>query len=425
MHRLARVQTAALQAVPEVSARRWQAEKAAQVAFFATALFAAQLYLSPAQWFPALEPLHHAAILSVVGLTALLVRRVLSNQPLWMGWRTAFLAIYTATALLSPAWSMSPKDSVDGAMEVAKHFLFFVAIANAVDTPRRVRIALAIYALAAIAPGWGTFNNWMHDELLVEGFRGRWLGVMADPNHDAMALVGALPILLFLCSGRGHRLPMRIAAAFGSAACLAGIIATHSRGGTLGLAVAVVFFALLSRRKAVATVCVLVAAAGMLLLAPTSFWQRNETDAMGSEDLSIVGRFEAWEVAGRIFQERPLLGVGEGAFLTAWNEYAPIDSNRLFGHRYVAHNLVLEVQGQLGLVGLIGMMGFIFSSLWAAWKAKDGELGGEARAVLAAMIGYLVCQMFSGYSNSWFLFALCGFATCCQAWAHRSAQETV
>ena len=79
----------------------------------------------------------------------------------------------------------------------------------------------------------------------------------------------------------------------------------------------------------------------------------------------------------------------------------------------------------LGLVGLIGLMGFMFAALWSAWRAKDGELGGEARAVLAALIGYLVCQMFAGYSNSWFLFALCGFATCCDAWQHRMPEETV
>jgi putative inorganic carbon (HCO3(-)) transporter len=425
MHRLARVQTAALQAVPEVAARNWQAEKAAQVAFFATALFAAQLYLSPAQWFPVLEPVHLAAILSVVGLSALLVRRMLSNQPLWMGWRTALLAVYTGTSLLSPMWSIAPKDSVDGAIEVGKHFLCFLAVSNAINTPRRVRIALTMYALAAIVPAWGTFRNWMNDELLVEGFRGRWLGVMADPNHDAMALVGALPILLFLCTSRGQKWPLRIVAAFGAAACFAGIIATHSRGGTLGLVAAVVLFALLSRRKALATVCVLFAAAGMFLFAPSSFWQRTETTTLGAEDLSIVGRFEAWQVAARIFEERPLLGVGEGAFLAAWSQYAPIDSNRLFGHRYVAHNLFLEVLGQLGLVGLLGMLGFVCACLWSVWRARNGELGGEARAVLAALIGYLVCQMFSGYSTSWFLFALCGFATCCQAWTKRAPQQTV
>jgi putative inorganic carbon (hco3(-)) transporter len=425
MHRLAGVQTATLQGVPEVAARRWQAEKAAQVAFFATALFAAQLYLSPAQWFPALEPLHHAAILSVVGLAALFLRRVLTNQPLWMGWRTALLAVYVGAAVLSPMWSIAPEDSKVGALEVVKHFLFFLAVSNAIDTPRRLRIALTMYALAAIVPGWGTFNNWIHDELLVEGFRGRWLGVMGDPNHDAMALVGALPLLLFFTTGRGHKWPLRIVAAFGSAACIAGIIATHSRGGSIGLGVAVLMFALLSRRKALAGVAVLIAAAGTLLFAPASFWERNETSALGAEDLSIEGRLQAWQVAARIFHERPLLGVGEGAFLEAWNQYAPIDSNRLFGHRYVAHNLVLEVLGQLGVIGLFGLMSFIFVSLWAAWRARNGELGGESRAVLAALLGYLVCQMFSGYSTSWFLFALCGFATCCQAWSTRPTQETV
>ena len=420
MHRLARVQTATLQAVPEVSARRWQAQKVAQVAFFATALFAAQLYLSPAQWFPVLEPVHHAAILSVVGLGALLVRRTRRNEPLWMGRRTALLAVYVGAAVLSPMWSIAPSHSVAGATEVAKHLLFFLAVVNAIDTPRRVRLALAVYALAAIAPGWGTFNNWFHDQLLVEGFRGRWLGVMADPNHDAMALVGAIPILLFLTTGHGHRWPLRIVALLGATACILGIIATHSRGGSIGLAVAVLLFALFSRRKAIASMLVLVAAAGMMLFAPTSFWERNETSTLGAEDLSIEGRLQAWQVAGRAFRERPILGVGEGAFLEAWSQYAPMDSDRLFGHRYVAHNLVLEVLGELGLVGLFGLAGFIGICLWSAWRARHGELGGEARAVLAALVGYLVCQMFSGYSTSWFLYALCGFATCCEVWGKRA-----
>jgi putative inorganic carbon (HCO3(-)) transporter len=403
----------------DTSAHRFQAALAAKVAFWATALFAAQLYLSPAQWFPFLEPMHHALILSVLAIAAILLRRVLTNEPLWMGWRSAFLAMYAFESVLSIMWSMDRESTVAGAAEVVKHFLFFLCIANAVNTPKRLKVALGLYAVAAIVPGWGTFNNYIHDELLVEGFRGRWLGVLADPNHDAMALVGAVPLLLYLAVGRGHGWWVRCLGVLGTGACLAGIVATHSRGGSIGLVVAVVLFALLSRRKALASMAVLVGAAGVLILAPQSFWERNETATLGAEDLSIEGRLEAWQVAGRIFQERPLLGVGESAFLAAWSEYAPIDSDRLFGHRYVAHNLILEVLGQLGLIGLIGMMTFIFMSLWSAWKARNGPLGGEARAILAALIGYMVCQQFSGYSKSWFLYALCGFATCCHAWARK------
>lgn len=407
--------------VPEAdkSAHRFQAGIAAKVAFGATAVFAAQLYLSPAQWFPVLEPLHHAVILSVLAIAAIALRRMLTNEPLWMGWRSAFLAMYAFEAVLSILWSMDRESSIAGSAEVVKHFIFFLCIANAVNTPRRLKVALALYALAAIVPGWGTFNNYIHDELLVEGFRGRWLGVLADPNHDAMALVGAVPILLYLAVGKGHSSWLRLAGVLGTAACLAGIVATHSRGGSIGLAVAVIFFALLSRRKALASMAVLVGAAGVLILAPQTFWARNETATLGAEDLSIEGRLEAWQVADRIFHERPFLGVGESAFLSAWSEYAPIDSDRLFGHRYVAHNLILEVLGQLGLIGLLGMMTFIAMSAWSAWRARNGVLGGEARAILAALIGYMVCQQFSGYSKSWFLYALCGFATCCDAWARK------
>ena len=125
--------------------------------------------------------------------------------------------------------------------------------------------------------------------------------------------------------------------------------------------------------------------AGLLLFAPTSFWQRNETATLGAEDLSIEGRLEAWQVAARVLRERPVLGVGAGAFLAAWNEYAPIDSDRLFGYRYVAHNLVLEALGQLGLLGVISLMSFVAICLFSAWRARHGELGGEARAVLASM----------------------------------------
>ena len=408
---------------PEASARVWQAKKLGQIAFGATMLFGVQLYLSLGQWIPAIEPLHLPMVLSIIGLSALLGQRLLTNQPLWMGWRSFALGIYAGAAVLSLMWTIDRAATLPAATEVLKHFLFFTAVINTATTPARVRAFLFLYAAAAIAPGWGTFNNWIHDELLVEGFRGRWLGVMADPNHDAMALVGAVPLLLYLAIGRGQSWLRRIVGVIGTVACVMGIIATHSRGGSVGLGVAGLVFALMSRRKGIALVAVLVVGASVMLFAPRSFWERNETIAQYHEDLSVTGRLEAWQVAQRAFRERPLLGVGEGAFLEAWSQYAPIDSDRLFGHRYVAHNIFFELLGELGIVGVLGLGGMIACALWSAWRARNGELGGEARAILAAMAGYLVCQQFAGYTLSWFLYTLCGFATCCDVWGRKKPAE--
>ena len=402
-------------------ARNWQARKLGQLAFGATVLFLTQLYLAPGAWFPETEPLRIALSLSCIALACIALHRLLSNKPVWIGWRGAMLAIYCIAALVSPVWSIDRALSVDGGLEVAKHFLFFLAVANTLNTPQRIRTALLFYAAAAIVPGWGTFSNWWHDELLVNGFRGRWLGVMADPNHDCMALVGAVPLLLYFAAD-GPGLWRRIVGVGGVTALLMGIVATHSRGGSVGLVAAVLVWALMSKRKMLATTLSLVATAGMLLFAPSTFWQRNET-IRNYEDPAIQGRLQAWDVARRIFQERPLLGVGESAFMSAWKQYAPIDDP--VEHPYVAHNLELEVLGQLGVVGLFGIAGFIICCLWSGWRARNGGLAHESRAVFAALVGYLVCQQFSGYSLSWFLYALCAFASCIDRYGgHRKVAQS-
>ena len=390
-----------------------------KLAFAAVALFTAQLYISPAQWFPVTEPIHIALLLSLIGLGSLVAARLLTNRPLWLGVRTAFLAAYVLEALLSPAWSLDRPASVAGALEVTKHLLFFVALINTANTPRRIRAAIFLYAAAAIIPACGTYWNYAHGLLLVEGFRGRWLGVMADPNHDAMGLVGVVPILLyFVASGRG--LLRRAFALFGVAACIAGVVATHSRGGSVGLAAAIVVWALLSRHRLAALGAAALVACAVILFAPSTFWQRNETIAGYAQDESVRGRIHAWEVAGRIARERPVLGVGEQAFLAAWQEYAPIDAGP---QRFVAHNLFLEVLGNLGFPGLAALMGFLTCALWSAFRSRNGELGDLSRAVLAALIGYIICQQFSGYSLSWFTYGLCAFAACIDHWAPKESNS--
>jgi putative inorganic carbon (hco3(-)) transporter len=390
-----------------------------KVAFAASSLFAAQLYLSPGSWFPVLEPLHLPMVLSMLSLSALVLQRLLTNRPIWMGVRTAFLAAYVIEALLSPLWSMAPETSWTAATEVVKHMLFFLAITNTANTPWRIRIALFGFALAAIVPACGTYWNYSHQELLVEGFRGRWLGILADPNHDAMALVAAVPILLTLAM-YGRRVILKAVAAFGVLACIAGVVATHSRGGSVGLAAALVTWALLSRYRLASLGTAALLAVAVVLYAPSTFWQRNETIAEYRDDESVRGRMRAWHVAGRIAEEHPFLGAGEQGFLAAWEHYAPIDAGP---HRFVAHNLFLEVVGNLGFIGLFSLTGFLVCAFWSCWRARNGPLGNEARAVLAALAGYIVCQQFSGYSLSWFTYGLCAFAACIDHWVPRPQPE--
>jgi O-antigen ligase len=154
----------------------------------------------------------------------------------------------------------------------------------------------------------------------------------------------------------------------------------------------------------------------VVALAPQSFWARSRTIADFEEDASVAGREHAWMVLGGIVEDRPLSGVGAGAFLASWSRYAPLEAG---GRRYVAHNVLLEIVGDLGVLAFALFASFCAWLLWSLWRAeRDGQIGPEARAVLAALAGYLICEMVNGYSLSWFLY----FLFACAAAAIRIAR---
>jgi O-antigen ligase len=129
------------------------------------------------------------------------------------------------------------------------------------------------------------------------------------------------------------------------------------------------------------------------------------------EDASAMGRVYAWQVASRISLDRPLLGVGAGSFRYAWPLYAPQEATRA----YVAHNIFLDVIGETGFLGLLFFLVFAGGATGGAFAgSKDSEMGWLGRALAAAMAGYLVCDLFSGYILSAHLYVLFGLAASAQ-----------
>jgi O-antigen ligase len=148
----------------------------------------------------------------------------------------------------------------------------------------------------------------------------------------------------------------------------------------------------------------------VLMFAPAQFWERQATTLTYESDASAMGRIHAWGVALNIGIERPLGGVGGGAFRHAWALYAPPGSG---SYAYVAHNLFLEILGEYGIFGLGFFAGFTYLTLRGAWRvARDPSCPqhAEARAVLAGAVGLLVCQMTSGFKISTGLYLACALA---------------
>ncbi|MCZ7582459.1 MAG: O-antigen ligase family protein [Deltaproteobacteria bacterium] len=110
------------------------------------------------------------------------------------------------------------------------------------------------------------------------------------------------------------------------------------------------------------TIAVVVSVIGgltIVALAPKTF-----TDRMGGiqdyeEDESALGRLDAWGAGLRMLKDRPLLGVGAGAFSDAYGrKYKPFDA--VAANWREAHSLYVQTFSELGVTGFGLLLGLFF-----------------------------------------------------------------
>ncbi len=396
---------------------------AAKLGVLGVGVFAFTIYALPQYIFPILEPLRVGVLTAGLMAMGLASRWLLGGAlPTAGGWRGLGLLAFVSAAWLSLLWSLDPAASRWAATETLKMGLVYLSAASLLDTPARLRKVAWAIALTGSVPAYYAVSNSLSGFDLLEGYRARWVGTFFDPNRLAMALVISGMLLLSLWGRLRSSLAKAVVGALIGLQLWA-VIVTYSRGAVLGLGVGLLIFILAGRGNRTRSVMVVGAVVlALLSLAPSRFWSRTETIATYEEDLSAQGRIDAWRTAGNILARRPLTGIGAAAFTSAWATYAPDDAGR---HPYVAHNLFLEVAAELGIPTLLGFLALLAACLRGAWLAtrRDSPVRLEARGILAAGAGYLVCQMFAGFALSFFLFLLLGMATACERIAASSRRE--
>jgi len=378
-------------------------------------IFIACLYVSPADLLPWTAPLRPAMLSAAAMVSAVLLRRIMRGEPVRAAGGTgAAVAVLFALLLLSPLWSLDPRGSLGYALGALKLAAAFVGLAGTLRTPAQVRRALVVAALSSAVPAAVTLQHW-HDEVgLVEGYRATYMGLLANPNQLAAAMAMTVPLALAARTGSGPVLRALLLVAAGLDA--AAMVATHSRGGLLGFAAGLAAWALLSRQRMRSVALAAAGSAALAVFAPSSFWERTRTIGDYAQDASAQGRLQAWETGAKALAQSPLLGVGAGAYLHAWDVYAP----RNPGERaYASHNMWAQVAVELGLLGAACFAAVLLLSVRALWRARTGPAGDDARALCASLAALVVCGQTAGNAFHWFTYLALGLAA---ATAHQRFQ---
>lgn len=387
------------------------APRTGRFAYGALIAFLFVLYANPGNWFNGLQDVGFAKVAAALALVALGGSWLLYNRRLTVGgWPGLSLLALFALVGFSALWSYWPRATLETFTDGLKYLAIFLVVTNVIDSPRRLRGVVAAIAIATVVPAFGAIFSYLHGEHLVEGNRAGWIGVFGNPNDLAYFLVIGGAMALTARDGSRRRatrlfylallLPIGVA-----------ILLTQSRGGMIASGVVLLLWALRSVRRAPAIVGVALAVGCVLCLGPSDvFEHRMETSVAFGEDLSARGRIDAWRTGLEMARERPLTGVGAGAFMIAWPDFAPGD----VGPVRTEHNTFIQLIGELGFPGLLLFLVALSAGILGVSRAaRTPEYGCYARGLQCGLAGFAVCSLSGGLAFTWPVYLLLGasFAT--------------
>lgn len=269
--------------------------------------------------------------------------------------------------------------------------LLFILVLSLVDTYERLHKVLLV-ALAGVA----VTSLYVIREFQLTGGRNLRPGYVAgDSNYFAASAVLMIPISIYFARAKVSRCERWFCVSSLLLILLAFTLAS-SRGGAVGLCVAITYMIVRSRRSRRSALLMALILLPMLLYSPASPLPRllhpSYGDRFGEE-----ARRELWSFGLAMVFSHPIVGIGLGNF-TAFSYVVASGARGMYG---MACNTFLEIAAELGLPGLLAYCTICGAALRSAGKLRaegkrhnDVLLFYTGEAMQAGLLGFLAAAMF-------------------------------
>jgi putative inorganic carbon (HCO3(-)) transporter len=329
-------------------------------------------YARPASYFP---PLKLLPLNSFIPLSLLLVTLFASGLRSWASIFNDRMAkwpfIFVAAVLISMSWADVTTYAFNVFKLILGYLFLYIMIMRIVTSLRRLRgvfltLIVAHLFLIIMNPAVVTDPNTRH---YISG--ATFLG---DGNDFSMSLCVLIAFGIELALSESAKWK-RIFYWSLLAVIMLAIVGTQSRGASLGMATVLAYLWWRSPRKAVGIVAISVAAVGLLIYAPSVYFQRMGTLANAQEESSAQGRIMAWQAGARMAASN-VFGVGAGNFPNSFPKYRSADAPTRW---MTAHSMYFLILGELGFLGLLMWIKILFGNIWANAQLRKRLLIGDQR----------------------------------------------
>jgi len=334
--------------------------------------------------------------------------------------------------LISIPGSFNPSGSVKVALVLMLFFVAGLALMQGLETEADhawLQRWLTIVLLVWLGDGFIQYI-FGYDLLGVPmGSDGRMMGPFPDNLHFALFLTVLMPIMLWRMAKEHPLAAIAILALIGFAAGMSGA-RSNLFFYLLAIATLMPRFCWLHRAFIVLALSVAIIAAASQSETTLSRLQQfnipsGEQSLFKKLDHLLSGRMIIWETAGKMIQDRPLTGVGAGAFADAYDHYAPRPEDPFRsggsydGGVYNAHQMYVSIAAESGLIGLAGLLVSIALVVrWYFQASPDHRARAAPYAASLAVIAFPLQSQPVLYRAWWFpiiLLLLCGLIIALQS----------
>jgi len=309
------------------------------------------------------------------------------------------LAVVTVAFLLSAAFSQVPSLSWPALACFVGVVGFALAAAQVVEDEATATATSLVVAAAALCLAVRVIAWRLDEGLAVPAFHVRnnaWLGKLQ--LAAVLSLVGPLLLARFLAV----RQPA-VAALHGVGWVLGGaaLQLLHARTASVAFALTTVVLCALNpayrRRWVVVLLTLLAVALAVAALAPATFLELAASLLRFPHDAGIGMRWDVWRETLAMIADHPITGIGLGTYDdVAYTQYGTSGERHFFRNGWHAHNVILHVLAETGVVGLLawGYVWYVLVRLLVrTWRHGDAQVRLHATAALGVVVAFFVLSL--------------------------------
>jgi len=314
-----------------------------------------------------------------------------------------FMAILLAIMLSSTFYALDKKLTLsESARYISYVFMYFV-IKYEFNNKKQIKILIRCYIfISTVVCSIGIVQYFTRiglDEKYIKSFSiGKNIKMASTLSHPN-AYAGYLILIIFpiiMLSIYEKNKNKKIFYILLSVLIFINILMTYSRNAILGFALGLVVLVIIYSIKIIFAL----GGFGVLILLIPSVFQRVQAIFNSSQNES---RIKLWKTALMMIKEHPILGVGNGNYVTQYDTY--IQKYRLDYNSYThypAHNSYLKVQSELGIIGIVSFLGVIVTALLRFRKLYSTTNDKFYKAFYMGVTASMVAFLFMNLSDNLF-----------------------